>query len=165
MAVSRLNEAMAPTQTWPMATSPTPKMTDQQWLDLNDGVIAEFRANGGHCGGRWEGNPMVVLTTVGAKSGKARTSPLTYTTDGDRIVLIASRAGDDRHPDWYHNLVANPEVVIEMGTERFDARARVAEEPERTRLLAARIAVMPRFGGYVDMTDRTIPVVVIDRTP
>ncbi len=106
---------------------------------------------------------MVLLTTIGAKSGAARTSPLTYTTDGDRIVLIASRAGDDRHPDWYHNLAANAEVVIELGEERFDALARTAEEPERSRLLDARVEVMPRFGGYVEMTDRTIPVVVIER--
>lgn len=158
-----------------MAETPQPRMTDQQWLNLNDGVIAEFRANGGKCGGRWEGNPMILLTTVGAKSGLERTSPLTYTldpaeTDGpggteDRIVLIASRAGDDRHPDWYHNLVANPEVVIEFGSERFAATATVVDEPERTRLFDARIAAMPRFGDYVDQTDRTIPVVVIERNP
>ena len=138
-------------------------MTDADWLALNEGVIAEFRANGGRCGGRWEGNPMVLLTTVGAKSGRQRTSPVTYTTDDDRIVLIASRAGDDRHPAWYHNLVANPRVVVEVGDERFDAEARVASEPERTRLLDERIAVMPRFGEYLQMTDRTIPVVVIER--
>lgn len=144
-------------------SDPHPKITDEQWLSLNDGVIAEFRANGGQCGGRWEGNPMVLLTTTGARSGEARTSPLTYTTDGDRLVLIASRAGDDRHPAWYHNLVANPEVTIELGTERFPARALVADEPERSRLLDARIAEMPRFGEYVEMTDRTIPVVVIER--
>ena len=146
-----------------MADSPTPKMTDQQWLKLNDGVIAEFRANEGKCGGRWEGNPMVLLTTIGAKSGDERTSPLTYTTDGDRIVLIASRAGDDRHPDWYHNLVANPDVVIEVGIDRHEGVATVATEPERSRLLDARVAVMPRFGEYVDMTDRAIPVVVVER--
>lgn len=150
-----------------MTENPQPRMTDEQWLSLNDGVIAEFRANGGRCGGRWEGNPMVLLTTIGARSGRERTSPLTYTTDstesGDRLVLIASRAGDDRHPDWFHNLVANPEVVVELGTERFDAVATVAEEPERSRLLDARIAAMPRFGDYVNQTDRTIPVVVVER--
>lgn len=146
-----------------MADEASPRVTDEQWLALNEGVIAEFRANGGECGGRWEGNPMVLLTTTGARSGQARTSPLTYTMDGDRIVLIASRAGDDRHPDWYHNLVANPEVTIEIGDDRFDGRATVAGEPERTRLLDARIAVMPRFGDYVDQTDRTIPVVVVER--
>jgi deazaflavin-dependent oxidoreductase (nitroreductase family) len=137
-------------------------MSNQQWLDLNLGVIAEFRANGGRCGGRWEGNPMVLLTTIGARSGQERTSPVTYTTDEDRIVLIASKAGAPHHPAWYHNLVANPEVVVEVDDERFEATARVAAEPERTRLLDARIAVMPRFGTYVTMTDRTIPVVVIE---
>lgn len=106
---------------------------------------------------------MVLLTTTGAKSGQPRTSPLTYTTDDHRIVLIASRAGDVRHPDWYHNLVANPDVVIEIGSERFDAAAREAEEPERSRLFDERIAAMPRFGDYVAMTDRTIPVVVVER--
>lgn len=145
-----------------MATA-QPRNTDEQWLALNGGVIPEFRANGGQCGGRWEGNPMVLLTTIGAKSGKDRTSPLTYTTDGDRIVLIASRAGDVRHPDWYYNLVANPDVVIELGTERFEATASVADEPERTRLLDARVEVMPRFGDYVEKTDRVIPVVVVER--
>jgi deazaflavin-dependent oxidoreductase (nitroreductase family) len=138
-------------------------MSDQQWLALNGDVIEEFRANGGRCGGRWEGNPMVLLTTTGARSGQPRTSPLTFTTDGDALVLVASRAGDDRHPDWYHNLVANPEVVIELGAERFEATARVAEEPERTRLLDARIAEMPRFGEYTELTERTIPVVVVER--
>lgn len=146
-----------------MAATPQSTPTDEQWLALNDGVIAEFRANGGKCGGRWEGNPMVLLTTTGAKSGEQRTSPLTYTTDGDRLVLIASRAGDHRHPDWYHNLVANPDVVIELGDERFDAVATVAVEPERSELFDARIALMPRFGEYVEATDRAIPVVVVTR--
>ncbi len=144
-------------------TDPRPRITDEQWLNLNEGVIAEFRANGGRCGGRWEGNPMVLLTTTGARSGEPRTSPLTYTSDGDDLVVIASRAGDDRHPDWYHNLVANPDVVVELGAERFEATASVAPEPERTRLLDARVAEMPRFGDYVDQTDRTIPVVVLTR--
>ncbi len=146
-----------------MTDSPQPKISDEQWLELNGGVIPEFRANGGVCGGRWEGNPMVLLTTTGARSGVPRTSPLTYTMDGDRIVLIASRAGDDRHPDWYHNLVANPEVEIEIGTERFHATASTAAEPERTRLFDERIAAMPRFGEYVSKTERTIPVVVVER--
>ncbi|MEL6985163.1 MAG: nitroreductase family deazaflavin-dependent oxidoreductase [Actinomycetota bacterium] len=142
----------------------SPRITDEQWLGLNRGVIEEFRANGGQCGGRWEGNPMILLTTTGARSGQPRTSPLTYTTDGDRVVVIASRAGDDRHPDWYHNLVADPAVTVELGTETFSATAVVADEPERSRLLDARVAVMPRFGEYVTQTDRTIPVVVLERT-
>lgn len=138
-------------------------MSDQQWLALNEQVIAEFRATGGRCGGRWAGNPMILLTTTGARTGQERVSPLTYTTDGDNLVLIASKAGADHHPAWYHNLVANPEVVVEIDAERWPGRARVAQEPERTRLLDERVAVMPRFGGYVEMTSRTIPVVVIER--
>lgn len=107
---------------------------------------------------------MVLLTTTGAKSGKERTSPLTYTTDdAGNVVLIASRAGDDRHPDWYYNLVANPTVVIEIGTDKYEATARTADEPERTTLFDERIAVMPRFGDYLNKTSRTIPVVVIER--
>lgn len=137
--------------------------TDAQWLALNEAVIAEFRANGGRCGGPFEGNPMVLLTTTGARSGLPRTSPVTYTTDGDRWVLIASKAGADHHPAWYHNLVANPDVILEVGDERFPARATVAIEPERTRLFEARVAVMPRFDGYREETDREIPVVVVER--
>lgn len=151
------------------------RMTDDQWLDLNDGVIDEFRSRHGHCSGRWEGNPMLLLTTIGAKSGAERTSPLTYTRphdDDDALVLIASKAGADSHPAWYHNLLANPEVTIEIaageigaeeGIERYRAAARVAEEPERSRLFDERIAVMPRFGDYVTQTGRTIPVVVVER--
>ncbi len=137
--------------------------SDEQWLTLNEQVIAEFRANRGECSGAFAGNPMVLLTTTGTRSGLPRTAPVTYTTDGDRIVLIASKAGADHHPAWYHNLVANPEVTVEIGAETFAARARVAEEPERSRLFAERVAVMPRFDGYRTMTERTIPVVVIER--
>jgi deazaflavin-dependent oxidoreductase (nitroreductase family) len=138
-------------------------LSDREWLEFNEGVIAEFRANDGRCGGRFEGNPMVLLTTTGARTGLARTSPITYTTDGDRIVLIASKAGGPSHPAWYHNLVADPEVTVEVGTERWRGRASVAAEPERSRLYAERVAVMPRFAGYREATTREIPVVVIER--
>lgn len=147
----------------PMSTERPPQMTDDQWLALNAKVIDEFRANGGQCGGRWEGNPMLLLTTTGARSGQERVSPITYTEHGGRLVVIASKAGADHHPAWYHNLVANPDVTVELGTERFPARARVAEEPERSELFDERVALMPRFGGYQEITDREIPVVVIDR--
>lgn len=138
-----------------------PKEID--WLALNGPVIDEYRANDGRLGGRWEGNPTLLLTTTGRRSGQQRTSPLTYTADGDNLVLIASRAGDDRHPDWFHNLVADPDVTVELGGERFSARASVAGEPDRTRLFDERIAAMPRFGDYKTKTDREIPVVVIER--
>ena len=139
--------------------------TDRQWLKLNARVIEEFRANGGQCGGPFEGNPMVLLTTTGARSGQLRVSPVTYTMDGDRWILIASKAGADAHPAWYYNLVANRAVILEVGTERFAAIARAAEEPERSRLYAERVEAMPRFGGYATETSREIPVVIISRLP
>lgn len=130
---------------------------------FNDRVIAEFRANGGKVGPPFEGAPMLLLTTTGAKSGQSRTSPLVYTTDGDRIVIIASKAGADTNPDWFRNLVANPEVTVEQGTERFQARAATVEEPERTRLYNQQAALMPGFAEYEKKTTRRIPVVVLER--
>ena len=133
------------------------------WLAFNAPIIDEFRDAGGNLSGQWEGNPTLLLTTIGRRSGQPRTSPLTFTTDGDDLVVIASRAGDDRHPDWFFNLVDNPDVVVELGTERFDATAVVVSEPDRTRLFEDRVAEMPRFGQYRTLTDREIPVVVLRR--
>ena len=135
------------------------------WVAFNPPVIEEFRATKGQPGGRWAGNPMILLTTVGARSGRELTSPLTYNLDGGDIVVIASAAGAPKSPAWYHNLVAHPDVVVELGEERFAARAEVAAEPERTRLFDDRIALMPRFGEYQQKTTRTIPVVVLRRIP
>src|SRR4051812_41807024 len=112
--------------------------TVAEWQQMNEPVIAEFRANGGTVAGRrW---PVLLLTTTGAKSGLPRITPLNYTTDGDRLIVIASKGGSLTHPDWYRNLVANPEVTIEIGTETFQARAMPAEEPERTRLFDQQVA-------------------------
>lgn len=110
-----------------------------------------------------EGMPLLLLHTVGAKSGQARVNPLAYLSDGDRFVVIASFAGAPNHPPWYHNLVANPEVVVEVGTEKLEAVATVAEEPERTELYAKMAAAMPVFDEYQARTDRVIPVVVLNR--
>ncbi len=109
------------------------------------------------------GAPLVLITTKGAKSGKLRTTPIVYTTDGDRIVIIASKAGAPTSPDWFHNLVANPDVTVELPTEKFEARARVTEEPERERLYRAQAALMPNFAEYEKATTRKIPVVVLER--
>lgn len=136
-------------------------MTDMK--DFNNQVIAEFRANGGKVGGPFEGAPMLLLTTTGAKSGQPRVAPLVYTTDGDRIVIIASKGGAPTHPDWYHNIVANPEIMVEVGSETFPARAEIAAEPERTRLFNAQADLMPNFAEYQKNTDRTIPVITINR--
>src|SRR5690242_1675034 len=91
--------------------------------DFNATIIADFRANGGKVGPPFEGAPMVLLHTTGAKSGKERVNPLVYTTDGDRFVIIASKAGAPTNPDWYHNIKANPTVTLEVGEETFEAQA------------------------------------------
>jgi len=131
--------------------------------DFDENVINEFRTNGGKVGGPFEGAPMMLLTTTGAKSGQVRTKPVVYTRDGDRFVIIASKAGAPTNPDWFHNLVANPEVILEVGDERFPARATVTTGEERRRLYEAQAARMPGFAEYAQKTTREIPVVVLDR--
>jgi deazaflavin-dependent oxidoreductase (nitroreductase family) len=129
----------------------------------NAAIIREFRANGGKVGGQFEGTPLLLLQTRGAKSGQERVNPLVYTTDGDRLVVIASKGGAPSNPDWYYNLVSNPEVTVEVGTEQFTARATVPEEPERSRLYDQMAAKMPVFARYQRNTQRSIPVVVLER--
>ncbi len=130
--------------------------------DWNRRVIDEFRANGGKVGGPFEGAPMVILHTVGAKSGQERISPLVYYPYGEHVVLIASKGGAPTNPDWYHNLRANPDVTIEIGTETKPMRARIPERAERDDLFARIVALMPNFGEYQNNTDRIIPVVVLE---
>ena len=133
-------------------------MTDDQVLGFNAGIIEEFRANEGKCGGMFEGNPMLLMTMTGAKSGRQLTSPLTYHPDGDDYIVMASAGGDPKHPAWYFNLVANPDVVLEVGTERFDATAVQTEGAERTRVFEAMSEAMPRFGEYQAGVQREIPI-------
>ena len=137
-------------------------MTD--WNDFNQQLIAEYRANGGQVTGQFAGAPLLLLTTIGAKSGQSRTTPLAYTADGDRLLVIASKGGAPTHPDWYHNLVANPEVTVELETETFPARATVPDGEERDRLFDQMAAQMPGFADYQRNTTRRIPVVVLERT-
>lgn len=131
--------------------------------DFNTQVINEFRANGGKVGGMFEGAPMILITTTGAKSGQPRVAPLVYTKDGDRYVIIASKGGAPTNPDWYYNIAANPEITVEVGKESFPGHAEIAPEPERTRLFDAQAALMPGFRDYQNNTDRIIPVVTITR--
>ncbi len=132
--------------------------------DFNQAIIQEFRANAGKVGGNFAGANMLLLHTTGARSGQPRTNPLVYTTDGDRLIIIASKGGADNNPDWYYNLLANPVVTVELGTERFQARATaVTEEPERSRLYAKMVAHRSGFAEYEQKTSRTIPVVVLER--
>jgi deazaflavin-dependent oxidoreductase (nitroreductase family) len=132
-------------------------------LEFNSKVIEEFRANGGKVGGPFEGASLLLLTTTGAKSGQPRTSPLVYTTDGDRIVIIASMAGAPTNPAWYHNVSAHPEATVEIGTETIKVRAHDAEGAERQRLYDAQAEMMPAFKEYAAKTERVIPVVLLDR--
>ncbi|HEY0605849.1 MAG TPA: nitroreductase family deazaflavin-dependent oxidoreductase [Herpetosiphonaceae bacterium] len=130
----------------------------------NTAIINEFRANNGKVSGRFEGTPLLLLHTTGAKSGVERINPLAYTQDGERLIIIASKGGAPTNPDWYHNILANPAVTVEVGNEHFPARAIAAEEPERTRLFEQMAAVMPGFADYQRNTSRTIPVIVLERT-
>ena len=130
--------------------------------DFNKKVIEEFRANEGKVGGHFEGANLLILQTIGAKSGKERVNPLMYLPDDDRYVIIASKAGAPSNPDWYYNVVANPDVTIEVGTEELQAQASVADEPERSELYERMVAVAPGFDEYRQKTDRTIPVVILE---
>jgi len=131
------------------------------WRRTNKPVIEEFRANKGRVIRKW---PVILLTTIGAKTGREHVTPLNFSRDGDDLVVIASKGGSATHPDWYLNLVANPEVTIEDGAEKFRARAKVAREPRRTRLYDAQAKVMTFFEGYRKRVKaREIPVVVFER--
>jgi deazaflavin-dependent oxidoreductase (nitroreductase family) len=135
----------------------------RDWHAFNDGIVEQFRANGGAVPGRWADRPLLLLTTTGARSGLPRVTPLIYTRDGDRLVIIASKGGEPTNPDWYHNLLAHPEATVEVGGETFPVRAEVAQGAERRRLFDQQAAQMPFFAEYERSTPRTIPVVVLTR--
>lgn len=127
----------------------------------NQPVIEAFRKNSGQVQG-WD--RLLLLTTTGAKSGQPRTTPLAYSMDGDRYVVVASKAGMPTNPDWYHNLLANPIVTVEVGSDTFQARASVVkDEPERERLYARHAEGRPGFIEYQKKTTRKIPVVRLER--
>lgn len=128
--------------------------------NYNQTVIETFRANGGNVPGR---NSLLLLTTTGAKSGQPRTSPLAYSKDETRYVILASKAGAPTNPDWYYNLLAHPIVTVEVGGETFQARATVTEGAERERLFAEHVRQMPGFGEYQEKTTRQIPVIALQR--
>lgn len=134
---------------------------NRDWDEFNKGVVEQFRENGGQIPGRK--HPLILLTTTGAKSGLPRINPLNYSTDGDRIIVIASKGAAPTHPDWYHNLVAHPEAIIEIGAEKFPVRAKTAEGEERERLFNAQAALMPFFADYQRQTTRQIPVIIFER--
>ena len=130
--------------------------------DYNAKIIEEFRANEGRVGGSWEGRNLLLITTRGRKSGREYTTPATYTRDGDRLLVYASQGGSPHHPDWYLNLLANPNVVVEVGSERYDAVATPLEGAERDREFAAQAERWPQFAEYQAGTDRVIPVIALE---
>ena len=131
--------------------------------ERNMGIINEFRANAGKVGGHFEGRSLLLLHTIGAKSGEERINPVACVRDGDCLVIIASKGGAPTNPDWYYNLLAHPLVTVETGTEKFRARATVATEPERSRLYNQMAAMMPGFAEYQQKTTRVIPVILLTR--
>jgi deazaflavin-dependent oxidoreductase (nitroreductase family) len=131
--------------------------------DFNRAIIEEFRANGGRVGGQFEGAPLLLLTSTGAKSGEARTTPVVYLRDGEHLVIFASKAGAPTNPAWYHNLLANPSVRVEVGSETLQVNASVAAGEERERLYALQSERFPQFVEYARKTTREIPVVVLQR--
>jgi len=138
-------------------------MADDDGNDFNRGVIEDFRANDGKTYGPFADAPLMLMTTTGAKSGKERVIPIVYTRDGDRLVVAASKGGAPTHPDWYHNVVAHPEVTVELPGETYRAKATVVDRAERDRLYAAHAARMPGFADYEKQTDRLIPIIVLER--
>jgi deazaflavin-dependent oxidoreductase (nitroreductase family) len=131
--------------------------------DWNDQVIAEFRANAGQLGGNFEGSPVLLLHTTGAKSGAERVHPVMYDQVGDDVIVFASYAGADVHPAWYFNLLAHPEAWIEIGADTVDVVARVATSDEREPIWSDWKKRFPGFAGYEEKTDREIPVVILAR--
>ena len=132
--------------------------------EMNRKVIAEFRETGGSAGGMFEGKPLVLVHHAGAKSGTQRIAPLVPLLDDDKIFIFASKGGADTNPDWYHNLVANPETVVELGTETFPVTARVLSGTEHDEVYAKQVEVEPQFGDYQRNTTRVIPVFELVRS-
>lgn len=131
------------------------------WGRINPQVIATFRSNHGKVGGPFEGSPMLLLHTVGAHSGRIYINPLTYLLDSGRYVVFASNVGAEHHPGWFHNIIANSDVFVEVGDRTFRAEATVASGGERDQLYGQQVAAFPRFGEYQEKTVRKIPVVVL----
>jgi deazaflavin-dependent oxidoreductase (nitroreductase family) len=130
----------------------------------NEGIIEEFRRNAGKVGGRFEGRPLLLLHHHGAKSGVERVNPLAYQDlGGGAVAVFGSRGGSHRNPDWLYNLKANPRVTVEVGSDTFEASARVAEGEERERIWARQKRDMPGFAEYEKRTSREIPVVILER--
>ena len=131
--------------------------------DWNAKIIDEFRANDDKVGAPFEGAPVLLLHTRGAKTGRDLVHPVVYQPVGDALAVFASKGGAPTNPDWYHNLKANPDVKVEVGTDTIDARARVLEDDERAPIWEKQKQLMPGFAEYERKTTRQIPVVILER--
>jgi deazaflavin-dependent oxidoreductase (nitroreductase family) len=131
--------------------------------DANQAIMEEFRANEGRVGGRFEGRPMLLLTTTGARTGRRLTTPVVYLPDGDRMIIFGTRGGAPNHPGWVHNLRAKPTATVEVGTETFEVDAVETEGEERERLYERQTQASPVFAGYQQRTSRRIPVIALTR--
>jgi deazaflavin-dependent oxidoreductase (nitroreductase family) len=131
--------------------------------EFNRAIIEEFRASDGKVGGPFEGAPVLLLTSTGAKSGERRTTPVMYLPDGERMVIFASKGGAPTNPAWYHNLLANPGATVEVGPETLDVNAVVTSGEERERLFRRQAEHFPQFADYAQKTTREIPVVALER--
>jgi deazaflavin-dependent oxidoreductase (nitroreductase family) len=131
--------------------------------DFNLPIIEEFRANHGRVGGMFEGAPLILLTTTGARSGRPHTNPTVYAEDADHLIVFATNAGQPANPSWLYNIRANPQVLVELGDERFEATATEVTGAERDRLYADQAHRNPAFAKYETMTNRVIPVVALTR--
>jgi len=136
----------------------------QEWQALNDPVTEEFRANGGKVGGWVDGADILLLTTIGAKSGQPRLAPLAYFVIDGKMLIVGSKGGVPKHPDWVHNLRANPRAHIEVGTAEYDVVARELPPAERDETYPKVVAVRSEFGEYQKRTDRVIPLFELQRT-
>ncbi|MFC9997266.1 nitroreductase/quinone reductase family protein [Nocardia sp. NPDC127526] len=143
----------------------TPTLPERDHHQFQRRVIAAFRANGGRVGGRFAGTSLVLLTTVGARTGLRRTNPLAYVEVGGHPVVVARGLGGGRLPAWYHNIRANPAVTVEIGAEIHDAVARIAADSERDGLIARIIDLAPDFREFLADPNRTVPVVILHRVP
>jgi deazaflavin-dependent oxidoreductase (nitroreductase family) len=145
------------------------ELGDRLWPVLRrvmNGHAVVYRATHGLIGHRFPGAPpTLLLDHVGAKSGKARTTPLTYLSDGDDFVIVASKGGYPKNPAWFHNLRANPDTTVQVGARRRAVRARVATAAERTRLWPKVVALYGGYRDYQARTDREIPLVILERRP
>lgn len=131
--------------------------------DWNKEIIKEFRENEGRVGGYFENSTLLLLHTIGAKSGEPRVNPLMYINDGEKFLIIASNNGGPSNPDWYHNIMAEPEIVMEAGTEKFKVLATIVDEPERTSYYSKMAASNSNFAEYENKTERVIPAIILSR--